>query len=89
VALGARPADVLRIVVRQALVLSAAGAALGLGGGLPLARAMRGLLYGVGASDPVTFGGVVVLFTLVAAVASWVPARRAVRMDPLTALRWE
>jgi putative ABC transport system permease protein len=89
VALGARPADVLRIVVRQALVLSAAGAALGLGGGLLLARAMRGLLYGVGASDPLTFGSVVVLFTLVAAVASWVPARRAVRMDPLTALRWE
>jgi putative ABC transport system permease protein len=76
-------------VVRQALVLSAAGAALGLGGGLLLARAMRGLLYGVGASDPLTFGSVVVLFTLVAAVASWVPARRAVRMDPLTALRWE
>ncbi len=89
VALGARPADVLRIVVRQALVLSAAGAALGLGGGLLLGRAMRGLLYGVGAGDPLTFGGVVVLFTLVAAVASWVPARRAVRMSPLTALRWE
>ena len=89
VALGARPVDVLRIVVRQALLLSAAGAALGLAGGLLLARAMRSLLYGVGASDPLTFGGVVVLFGLVAAVASWVPARRAVRMSPLTALRWE
>jgi len=62
---------------------------LGLAGGLLLARAMRSLLYGVGASDPLTFGGVVVLFALVAAVASWVPARRAVRMSPLTALRWE
>ena len=89
VALGARPVDVLRIVVRQALLLSAAGAALGLAGGLLLARAMRSLLYGVGAGDPLTFGGVVVLFTLVAAAASWLPARRAVRMDPLTALRWE
>ena len=89
VALGAQPLDVLRIVVRQALLLSAAGAALGLAGGLLLARAMRSLLYGVGASDPLTFGGVVVLFALVAAVASWVPARRAVRMSPLTALRWE
>ncbi len=89
VALGARPMDVLRMVVRQALLLSAAGAALGLGGGLLLARAMRSLLYGVGASDPLTFGGVVVLFALVAAAASWLPARRAVRMDPLAALRWE
>ena len=89
VALGAQPVDVLRIVVRQALLLSAAGAALGLAGGLLLARAMRSLLYGVGASDPLTFGGVVVLFTLVAAAASWLPARRAVRMSPLTALRWE
>ena len=89
VALGAQPMDVLRIVVRQALLLSAAGAALGLTGGLLLARAMRSLLYGVGASDPVTFVGVVVLFTLVAAAASWLPARRAVRMSPLTALRWE
>ena len=89
VALGAQPMDVLRIVVRQALLLSAAGAALGLTGGLLLARAMCSLLYGVGASDPVTFVGVVVLFTLVAAAASWLPARRAVRMSPLTALRWE
>jgi predicted permease len=89
VALGARPVDVLHIVVRQALLLSAAGAVLGLGGGLLLARAMRSLLYGVGASDPVTFGGVVVLFMVVAAAASWVPARRAVRMSPLAALRWE
>ena len=89
VALGARPVDVLRIVVRQALLLSAAGAALGLAGGMALARLMRGLLYGVGVNDPLTFAGVVALFTLVAAAASYVPARRAVRMDPLAALRWE
>ncbi len=89
VALGAQPFDVLRIVVRQALVLSAVGAALGLAGGMALARMMRSLLYGVGAGDPVTFVGVAVLFAAVAAAASYVPARRAVRMDPLAALRWE
>jgi len=89
VALGARPVDVLRIVVRQALLLSAAGAALGLAGALALARLMRSLLYGVSASDPLTLAGVVALFAMVAAAASYVPARRAVRMDPLEALRWE
>jgi len=81
--------DVLRIVVRQALLLSAAGAALGLAGALALARLMRSLLYGVSASDPLTLAGVVALFAMVAAAASYVPARRAVRMDPLEALRWE
>jgi putative ABC transport system permease protein len=88
-ALGARPVDVLRIVVQQALLLSAAGAALGLAGGMALASMMRSLLFGVGAYDPVTFGGVAVLFAVVAGAASYVPARRAVRMDPLVALRYE
>jgi len=89
VALGARPRDVLGIVVRQALWLSLAGMALGLAGALALARLMRSLLYGVGAGDPLTIAGMAALFAAVAAAASYVPARRAVRTDPLTALRWE
>jgi ABC-type antimicrobial peptide transport system permease subunit len=87
VAIGALPGDVVRLVTRQVTTLVSVGAALGLGGGLLLAQAMRSLLFGVSATDPATFGGVAVVLTIVAALASWLPARRAMRIDPVRALR--
>jgi putative ABC transport system permease protein len=88
-ALGAKPGDVLRLVMGEALGVAAAGAAAGLAAALALTRLMRGLLYGVGATDPATFAGVCAVLTLVALAATYIPARRAVRIDPLTALRSE
>jgi putative ABC transport system permease protein len=88
-ALGARPADVVRLVMREAVEVAALGGATGLVIALLLTRLMGGLLYGVGAADPVTFAGVCAVLTMVALVATYVPARRAVRVDPLAALRSE
>jgi putative ABC transport system permease protein len=88
-ALGARPSDVLRLVMREAVTVTAAGAAAGLAAALALTRLMAGLLYGVAATDPATFAGVCVVLTLVALTATYLPARRATRVDPLTALRYE
>jgi putative ABC transport system permease protein len=88
-ALGAQPADVLRLVMGEAAAVCAAGAAAGLAAALALSRLMSGLLYGVGATDPVTFAGVGAVLTFVAVVATYLPARRAVRGDPLAALRAE
>jgi putative ABC transport system permease protein len=88
-ALGARPADVLRLVMGEAAGVSAAGAVLGLLAALALTRLMSGLLYGVAATDPATFVLVSLLLALVALVATYLPARRAVRIDPLAALRSE
>ncbi len=88
-ALGARSADVLRLVMRQALVLVAAGLAAGIGTALALARLVRSLLYGVSEADPWAFGGAVLLLALVSMAAGWIPARRALRVDPAVALRWE
>jgi putative ABC transport system permease protein len=88
-ALGARPADVLRLVMSEAIGVAAAGAAAGLFAALALSRLMSGLLYGVAATDPATFAGVCVVLTFVALTATYIPARRAVRVDPLTALRVE
>jgi putative ABC transport system permease protein len=89
VALGALPADVLRMVVRQGMVLIAGGLALGLTAALLLTRLMEGLLYGVGARDPLTFLAVPLLLTRVALAACWLPARRASQTDPMIALRAE
>jgi len=88
-ALGARPRDVLRMVAGRGLRLAALGVAFGLAGALLLTRLMRGVLYGVTPNDPLTF--VLVAFGLlgVAALASWLPALRATRVDPLEALRAE
>jgi putative ABC transport system permease protein len=88
-ALGARPVDVIRLVMREAVGVAALGGATGLVIALLLTRLMGGLLYGVGAADPVTFAGVCAVLTLVALVAAYVPARRAVGVDPLKALRAE
>lgn len=86
-ALGAQSGDILRLVVGQGVGLTLAGIALGVGGALALARVMRGFLFEVSPSDPVTFAGIVLLFVAVALAASLLPARRALRIDPAAALR--
>jgi putative ABC transport system permease protein len=88
-ALGARRGDVLRLVVGQHLRLALFGVGLGLAGALAFGRALRGLLYGVGAADPTTMAGVAALLAAVAAAAAYLPARRAADLDPATALRSE
>jgi ABC-type antimicrobial peptide transport system permease subunit len=89
VALGARGADLVRLVLRQGLALPLAGTAAGLVGALLLTRVMRHLLFQVDASDPVTFAAVAALLMAVTVAACWFPARRAMRVDPLVALRDE
>jgi ABC-type antimicrobial peptide transport system permease subunit len=86
-ALGARPADVLRQVLSRGLALTLAGAALGLGSAFWLARVLRALLFGVSPTDPVSFSAVAVLLTAVALLACWLPARAAMRVEPASALR--
>ena len=88
-ALGAHPRDVLGLVVGQGLLLTIAGLVLGLGAAWWLTRLLATLLFGVSTSDPATFAGVALLLGLVASIATWVPARRAARVDPLVALRYE
>ena len=88
-ALGARPADVRWLIVGHGMLVALGGAVVGLAGALGLTRLMSSLLYGVGASDPATFLAVSLLLGAVALTASYIPARRATRIDPLTALRCE
>ncbi len=88
-ALGARPAEVLRLVLRHGMLLASLGVAIGLLGALAVTRLLRDLLYGVDPLDPVTFLAVAVVLTATALLASWVPANRAARADPLAALRSE
>ena len=88
-ALGARRLDVLKLVVRQGMLLTLVGVALGLAGAFALTRVMSTLLFGVTAKDPLTFGVVAALLIAVAFLACFVPARRATKVDPLTALRYE
>src|ERR1700735_5609237 len=86
-ALGAQSRNILRMVLRQGLVLAIAGAAVGLACALVVSHLMAGLLYGVRPTDPVTFVGVALLLIGVALLACYIPARRAIRVDPLVALR--
>lgn len=88
-ALGAAHRDIVRLIVRQGMTLTAAGIALGLAASLALARFLAGFLFEVRAWDPLTLGGITLLLAGVAWLACWIPARRATRIDPLTALRHE
>ena len=88
-ALGAQHADVLQMMLRHGLGLAVAGMSIGLVGALGVTRLVGGLLYGVRPTDPATFGAIAGLLVTVAMVASYVPARRATRIDTLEALRSE
>jgi len=88
-ALGAERTDVLRLVVGQGLRLSLIGIGAGLAAALGLTRMMSSMLYGVRPTDLATFAGVSLLLAGVAVLASYVPARRATRVDPIVALRYE
>ena len=88
-ALGASAANVQRRIVLQTLQLAAAGMAIGVAASWALARSLRGLLFGVTATDPVTFAGMLLVLVAVATLAGYLPARRASRIDPLVALRAE
>jgi putative ABC transport system permease protein len=88
-ALGATRGTILRMILRQGLQLAIAGTALGLVGALIVSHLMAGLLYGVSPTDPLTFVGVTLVLTAVALAASYIPAMRAMRVDPLVALRFE
>ena len=87
VALGAQSADVLGMVLRQGFTLAFLGIAIGTVAALFVGRLLSRFLFGVAPNDPVAFGGVILLLAVVALVASFVPALRATRVDPMTALR--
>jgi putative ABC transport system permease protein len=88
-ALGAGRGDILRLVVGRGMLIGFAGVALGIPGALVVTRLMRGMLYGIGPSDPIVFIGVAALLVAIAALASYAPARRAMQVDPVVALKYE
>jgi ABC-type antimicrobial peptide transport system permease subunit len=89
IALGAERSDIVRLVVGRGLLLAGAGVALGLALASIAAGVLSSLLFGVGSHDPATFAGVSILFAGVATIASYIPARRAAKVDPLAALKNE
>jgi ABC-type antimicrobial peptide transport system permease subunit len=88
-ALGASAPHVLRLVLSQGMLNTVVGLAIGIAGALVLTRAMQSLLFGVSATDPLTLAGVALALGLAALLASYLPARRATKVDPIVALRHE
>lgn len=88
-ALGAQRFDVLRMILRQSFALVLAGVALGILASIGLTHLLGTMLYGVRATDVLTYAGVVGLLVVAGALASYIPARRAMRVDPMVALRYE
>jgi len=88
-ALGAQQGDVLALIIKHGLGLTLAGLIIGLGGALATTRVLKTFLYGITATDTVTFVGVAGLFVSIALVACYIPARRATKVDPIVALRYE
>jgi len=88
-ALGAQPRNILQLVIRYGLTLTLIGLAIGLAGAFALTRAMSRILYGVTSTDALTFAGISFLLALIALAACYIPARRATRVDPMVALRYE
>jgi ABC-type antimicrobial peptide transport system permease subunit len=88
-ALGAQPLDVAWPILREVLTLAAIGVAIGLPVALVLVRGIRSVFYGIGPNDPLTIIGAATLMIAVAALAAWIPAQRAARIDPMEALRYE
>jgi putative ABC transport system permease protein len=88
-ALGADQQDIFRLVITRGMQFVLAGLALGIAGALAATRLIASLLFGVTANDPATFAAIAVLLALVAFAACWIPARRAMRVDPMIALRYE
>jgi putative ABC transport system permease protein len=89
VALGAQSDDVLRLVLSEGLLMAFLGVAIGLAGALALSRLLAILPFGIRAADLVTFACVAILLTAIATTACYIPARRAMRVDPIVALRYE
>jgi putative ABC transport system permease protein len=89
VALGATRGDIVRLVIRQALTMSAIGVAFGVAGALILTRALKSLLFSVSPTDPISFAATIALLMGIAVLASYVPALRAMKVDPMVALRYE
>jgi ABC-type antimicrobial peptide transport system permease subunit len=89
IALGAQPGSLLGLVLRQAVVLALTGAVCGVIGSLLLMRLLASQLFEIKPGDPVTLIGAALLMMIVALAASWIPARRATKVDPMIALRYE